>query len=449
VLYLIVTLIVGIYYRSKSSSFHGYGEFSSKSSEVTPSVFVLMATIFATAVGGGTIFGLAEKSFSNDLSLACGLILTIPIDIIIAFYIVPKLTLHYGAVSTGDVMGKFYGESGRIIAGVGALLASLGYVAAQINVSGRIFEHILGFERNYGVIFSYMVVVTYTAIGGLRSVVFTNILQFLTMVAAIPMITIIGTYKIGLGPLIHSIDTKYYTEFDFHTICNIIAAALSFSVMGFYPSFIQRALMNKDSRNIKPAIIIKSFIYAFFIMCVTINGLLAFVIDSKQSSSMAIPNMIDTIIPIGFRGVVVIGLLAAVTSTASSDLNVASISIINDIFRPLSHIKRQTLLLLLVKLNTLFIGFGSIFLALKFNHVLDLIVFSGGFWAPMVAVPMVAGVFGFIIEKWKFIISSCVGISSFFLWEYMAIYPPLKGVFVGTIVNLFCFIISRPKKILL
>lgn len=445
--YLVLTLIVGIYYRSRSSSFHGYGEFSSSSSSANPSMFILMATIFATAVGGGTIFGLAEKSFMHDLSLSFGLLLTIPIDIIIAFYIVPKITVHYGAVSMGDVLHKFYGKSGRIIAGLGALLASLGYVAAQINVSGRIFEHILGFERSYGVIFSYVVVVIYTAIGGLRSVVFTNILQFFTMLAAIPLITIIGTYKVGIDALVNSVDAKYYVSTDLETFCNIIAAALSFSVMGFYPSFIQRALMNKDSSNIKPAIIFKSLIYAFFIICVTANGLLAFLIQGDEGATMAIPRMIDTIMPTGVRGLVIIGLLAAVTSTASSDLNIASISIINDLFKPLSQIKGQRLLLILVKLNTVFIGLGSIMLALKFNHVIDLIVFSGGFWAPMVAVPMVAGVLGFTIEKWKFIASAFVGISSFFIWEYIAIYPQLKGVFVGTLISLLCFLISRPKKV--
>lgn len=439
ILYLFLVLFVGIYYRSKSGSFQGYGKVSSKRA----TILLLVATIFATSVGGGTTFGIAEKSFSRNLAFTYGLWFTIPIDIIIAFYVVPRLIEHHGAISIGDIIVKYYGHTGRIISGICSFLVSIGYIAAQINVSGRIFEHTLGFAHNEGVVFSYIVVIVFTAVGGLNSVISTNMLQFFAMIAAIPVITIAGLYKIGISNLTMSIEPSYYMLNNWTLLRDVICTTLSFSVMGFYPAFIQQALINKDATKIKPAVIIKSLIYAFFILCITINGLLAFTIDKDQSSAFAIPNMIDIIIPVGLKGFVMVGLLAAVTSTASADLNIASISVINDIFRSISNTKNQKLLLLLAKIITVIIGSFAIILALNFDHVVDLIVFSGGFWAPIIFVPLIAALFNIKIPTNAFVISGIVGFLVFCIWEYIGIMPPLKGVFVGSLANLICFILSK------
>lgn len=435
VLYLILVLSVGVYYRSKSMSFRGYSEVKG-----SRSIFLLVATVFATSVGGGTTFGIAEKSFAHDISFTYGLLFTIPVDILIAFYIVPRLIEHYGAISVGDIMSKYYGSMGRVISGISSVFISTGYIAAQINVSGRIFEHTLGFAHNDGVIFSYIVVIIFTSIGGLRSVISTNILQFIAMVLAIPVITITGIYSIGIDNFASIIEPKYYMLDNRELICNVICTTLSFSVMGFHPAFIQQALINKNDRKIKPAIVIKSIVYAFFILCITINGILAFNIDPNQSSAFAIPNMIDMLIPSGLKGFVMIGLLAAVTSTASADLNISSISIINDIFRPIFNSKNQKFLLFSARIVTVVIGSFAIILALNFDHVVDLVIFSGGFWAPVIFVPLIAALFKKKISKKGFLVCGVIGFTAFCLWEYSEIFPSLKGVFVGTFANLLSFI---------
>ena len=210
--YLVTVLCIGLYYRSTSASLHGYGSMSSNKSTST---FLLVATIFATAVGGGTTFGISEKAFSGNLAYSYALLLTVPVDILIAFYLVPKVTMHHGAVSVGDIMKKFYGKPGRIITGIAAVLISVGYLAAQVNVSGRIFQYILGVDHREGVILSYVIVIIYTSIGGLRSVVFVNLLQFLAMIASIPLVTFIGGYDIFQQGLVESIlqdlVEKYHT----------------------------------------------------------------------------------------------------------------------------------------------------------------------------------------------------------------------------------------------
>lgn len=442
-IYLISILCIGLYYRSRAKSLKSYGSMNSSGHTST---LLLVATIFATAVGGGTIFGISEKAFANNIVYSYALILTVPVDILIGIYLVPRITKHYGAVSMGDIMEKFYGKQGRIIVGIGAVLISVGYLAAQVNVSGRIFQYILDIDRTEGVILSYVIVIIYTTIGGLSSVVFANLIQFLAMIATLPIITFVGLYYVGIQNFIVAVPLEKYDITQFDILKSTILISLSFSVMGFYPSFIQRTLMSKDSKSITNAILIKSTIYVFFLICVTINGLLAFVMDNTQSASLAIPYMIDNIIPIGIKGFVVVGLLSAVMSTADSDLNIASISIVKDIFVPLSHSSDQEKLILYARIVTVVIGSLSILLALRFHSVVDLVIFAAGFWAPMVLVPFVAALFDIVVSKKDFIITSLIGIVSFILWEYFSVIPELKGVFVGTMCSAIYFCIARARN---
>ncbi|WP_342224857.1 sodium:solute symporter family protein [Rickettsia endosymbiont of Urophora cardui] len=438
-LYLISILAVGIYYRAKNSSFKNYANVESK---VQNNKLLLIATIFASSVGGATTFGITEKAFLGHAYYAYALILTIPIDIIIAIYVVPLIAKHHGAESIGDIMSIYYGNLGRFIGGVSSVIVSVGFLAAQISVSGYIFQYILKINYIEGVILSYSIVLIYTTIGGLQSIVFTNLLQFFAMIIAIPVVTFIGLNKIGsinpIGDLI--VETKQSNLFSY-----IIAAALSFSVMNLYPTFIQRALINKNPTQTTKAIYTKSVIYLFFLICVTLNGLIAYKLYPEQPSSLVLPYLINQIIPPLIQGLVISGLLAAVMSTADSDLNVTSIAIVKDIINPILQVKNEQKLLLIARIINVATGSLAIIAALKFNNVIDLVVFFTGFWGPVILVPLVTTLFSIRVPTQIMVLSSISGAATFLLWEHYSLslqYFNLRGVFIGTIVSCLIFVLA-------
>jgi Na+/proline symporter len=225
-----------------------------------------------------------------------------------------------------------------------------------------------------------------------------------------------------------------------------ISAALGFAVMNMFPTFIQRALINKDSSTTSKAIYIKSVIYAIFLIFVTINGLLAFVMYPDVKASLALPHLIDQIIPSGIQGLVVVGLLAAVMSTADSDLHLTSVTIVKDFISPNFKIENQTYMLKLARFINITIGSLAIIIALCFDRVADLVIFISGFWGPVILAPLILALFNIIISKRAFTISCLSGASSFIIWEiYYSTSINFKGVFVGTMVNLIIFIIFYCK----
>ncbi|XVN43313.1 MAG: sodium:solute symporter family protein [Candidatus Rickettsia vulgarisii] len=445
-LYLISILIVGIYHKSKLSSFSSYANIRNKAAI---SKIFLVATIFASSIGGATTFGIAEKAFAGDISYTYGLILAIPIDLLIAIYLVPQITKHYGAESIGDIVAKYYGNIGRFTAGMTSIIVSIGFVAAQISVSGYIFQYLLKINYVEGVILSYSIVIIYTTMGGIQSVIFTNLVQFFAIIIAIPIIAISGLKKIGLLEFLHQIPPEkvylvHNNSFTYKLFVNTLTAMLGFYVMNLYPNFIQRTLINKDSQATKKAIYIKSSIYGIFLLIVTINGLIAYNLYPWQPSPLALPYLIDQIIPQGLKGLVIVGMLAAVMSTADSDLNITTITLVKDLLNPMFNIQNQKKLLLIARIANVIIGSLAIVISLRFNNVIDLVVFITGFWGPIILVPLVFALFDITIPKIMMVISGIGGAATFLIWEIFIAHQfyGLRGVFVGTMASLMIFTIS-------
>jgi len=225
---------------------------------------------------------------------------------------------------------------------------------------------------------------------------------------------------------------------------------LGFYVMNLYPTFIQRALINNNPNKTRNAIFMKSAIYMVFLILITINGLIAFNLYPAESSNLALPYLIDQIIPTGLQGIVIIGLLASVMSTADSDLNITSISIVKDLLNPILKVESQRQLLLIARITNIFIGCFAIFVALAFSNVIDLVIFITGFWGPIILVPLVFAFFNITIDQKMMVLCGLAGAISFLSWEYYSLgsYFRLKGVFIGTVVSfaVFCLGLLMKRK---
>lgn len=440
--YLTISLIIGLYNRSTSKTLSGYSHLGK---DINNNSLILAATIFASSVGGATTFGITEKSFTGNIAFALGLLFTIPIDILIAVFIVPRLSKFRDVNSIGEIISKFYGQAPRIITGISVALMSIGYLSVQINVSGRIFTYLLGIEYIDAVIVSYAIVILYTTIGGLRSVVINNSIQFIAMILAIPTLTILSINHIGMENFISKIPSEKYNILTSNNLLtDTIYATLSFTVMGFYPTFIQRVLAGRNSISVQKAIYFKSAIYAFFIICLTLNGLSAFILVPESFASDALTNLIDKIIPSGVKAIILIGFLAAVMSTADSDLNIASISIVNDIFKPL-NITQDTNQLIITKFLTVIIGSAAILIVISFEGILELIIFSAGLWVPTAAVPLMGLLLKRKTSDKKFIFTSFIGSSVFILSNIFLSQNPISPIFIGTAASAIIFILLSRK----
>lgn len=436
--YLMLLFGAGIYFRAKSNTMKNYSAVGKK---IRTNRLFLAATIFAGSVGGGTTFGLTEKVLSSNLAYSYALIITVFVDVIVAIYLVPRITKYYGAISIGDIFDKNYGKLGRIMAGFGVIVSSIGFLAAQIKVSSYLLKGIFGFDQNIALIVSYLVIIAYTAIGGLRSIIVNNFLQFCAMILGVLMFSFFALQNVTLSEIINNTPDYKYDLSNTGLFWDTIYLILTFSIVICKPTFVQRAVLNKDSKFIIDAILLKVIIYIFFIAIITFNALVIEYLFPNFDAAMALLESIKKVTPVGISGLVIIGFLSAAMSTADSDLNIASLSVSRDILKPIFGMKESVALVRTSQIATILMGIISIYVSLKFENIVDIVLSVAILWSPWLLVPFVASLYGITVKKTFLALSSFCGIIACLMWDYSSTIK-LQGIFVGTMVNLICFLIS-------
>jgi len=438
IIYLASLFLAGLYFKAKSSSLKTY---SYVQKSIRTNRLFLAATIFAGSVGGGTTFGLTEKILEGNLAYSYALLATISVDILVAIYLVPRIARFYGAISIGDIFEKNYGTIGRMMAGLGVVISSVGFLAAQIKVSTYLLRGIFGFEQNLALIASYAVIIAYTALGGLRSVIVNNFIQFCAMVFGIILFSYFALHNLNMSEVISSIPSYKYDITETNLLFDTFCLVLTFSVVICQPTFIQRAILNKDAKFMRDAVITKSIIYLFFISIIILNALIISYLYPNVGANYALIESIKDIVPAGISGIVIIGFLSAAMSTADGDLNIASLSVSRDILKPIFHFQNPKILVIITQITTFIIGIMSIYVCLKFQNIVDIVLIVANLWAPWLLVPFIASLYDIRISKIALVLASLCGILSSILWDYISVIK-LQGIFVGFLVNLICFVIS-------
>ena len=100
----------------------------------------------------------------------------------------------------------------------------------------------------------------------------------------------------------------------------------------------------------------------------------------------------DQLIPV-YRGLMLVGVIAMTMSTADSYINSSSILFSHDFLGSLNiKVKNE---LLAVRITSLIIGTIALLLSLKDTTVFKLIIFTIGFYMPIVTVPFIMAIFGY------------------------------------------------------
>ncbi len=422
--YMIGVLFLGVYRSFKTKTVAEYAIGSKKFS-----LPILVATITATALGASTTIGLAEKGFTLGIVFIAIFLGDVISKLTISKYIACQFDKFSGMISVGEIMRSFYGKQGQIITGIGGTLLSIGYVAAQISATGFIFEYFLNIPYVYGAFIGVGVTIVYSALGGIRGVALTDVVQFAVLIIAIPVVLniAISTFP-SWQDLIDDIPAERFDFFPSGTpAINYISLFIIFCLPILSPAMVQRLLMAKNAKEARLSMKVSAFVEIPFIIIAGSIGIVAYAINSHVSPHIALPHLINTMLPLGVKGLAVAGILAVIMSSADSYLNAAGITFVHDVIKPLrKRFLSEKHELHLNMVITMLLGFSTLFISLYLKNVVDIIVHFFNFWGPVVLVPLVAGILGFTISKKQFFICAFSGFFTFVTWTLF----DLKSFFV-------------------
>ncbi|KJV74972.1 sodium:solute symporter family transporter [Orientia tsutsugamushi] len=446
-LFLIANLAIGLWYGKGVKSVRDYAISGRNFSTAT-----LATTLIATFIGGGTFsLGLYEIYSIGILALFSIIGQTLCL-LLYVYVLIPRMQEFFGKLSVAEVMNDLYGNHVRIIAAVCSIIVSATRIAIQIKVFSTMFNHFLLIDSAYATLISSIVVIIYSAFGGIRAVVFTDIFQALTFGAFIPTLTILIWGMFGSwNSIVHTLTTnpifdpkilmdyhdtttlKYYGKFFY----NIIPC--------FIPAMFHRVLIARSTVQAANAFKIMTLMYLVFCFFTGFIGLTLLSSYQKIEAHNLVPYIIDSYAYPGFKGLIVIGISAMLMSTADSDINSASVIFVHDLCKPLGLFQKKTRLeIIAVKVFAIFIGVLGLYIALLQKNLLDIILFGASFYTPIVGIPLMFTILGFRTTTRVIVSGMIAGISTTFIWnKFFNAALPIGDLMPATIANFIVMMIMH------
>lgn len=311
--------------------------------------FVVGASIFASNIGSEHLVGLAGSGAAGSFPVAQFEIIAAFALLLLGWLFVP-FYLRSGVFTMPEFLEKRYSAGARYYL---ALISIVGYVLTKISVTiaagGIVFEALMGIDFWTGAVIIVVATGIYTVIGGMRAVLYADMMQMFVMIGGALAVTVIGLDAVGgWDELRATTDPKFLnlwratSDPDFPWTGIIFGAPILAVWYWCTDQFIvQRTLSAKSIAEARRATIFAALLKQSPIMLFVLPGVIAFALAQKgllqlDDSDQALPALIGALLPTGVRGLVVAGLLAALMSSLSSVFNSCATLITMDVYKKIA-----------------------------------------------------------------------------------------------------------------
>jgi Na+/proline symporter/signal transduction histidine kinase len=393
--FLLINLIVGLSYGRGVKTIRDYALGGRNFSTAA-----LVATIVATSVTGSGFVVDLSNTYSQGLPYIIASLSWCLQFVIIAVFLVPRMSEFMGALSVAEIMGNLYNPRVRIITAICGILLHIGLIAVEFKVFGIIVHHLLGISPTLSIIIAALIVVIYSSFGGARAITYTDMLQFFTFGFAIPMLGLIIWGKFQFLHL--SLDNAWNNPlFDYRELLNLRGTELYsllflivyFAVPAIEPVHFQRISMGRSIKQVQTAFAIA---IAIFLITALAEAWIPFLIANiepglKEDEIMGY--IFNNYTYAGFRGLLIIGITALAMSSADSLINGSAVFFAHDLKEGFNI--RNVNSLAISKLFAFIVGGFAIYLALYTDDLLTMIKNAASVYMPVVTVPLIFSILGF------------------------------------------------------
>ena len=328
-------------------------------------LFIAIATLTGTELGLVTVMYNSELGFRHGFSaFHVGIIETFCILAIgLTGFIVYKLR-QLRVMTIPEFYEMRFGRNVRIVGGIILALGGILNMGLFLQAGARFMMGVTGYSNPAGLklFMSAMLIMVliYTVLGGMVSVVLNDFLQFVVLSFGMVIGSIFAISKVGWANLFKAPSTVNSTSWfnplsegsGFGSLYVIFMVILTFSAGALWQSGTLRALSAKTPKVAKQLYAWSSVSYLARRVIPMLWGICAFVFISQSpkllaafqgpealNSQFGMPIFIAKILPSGFLGLIAAGMFAAFMSTHDSYLLSWSSVITQDIVAPLKKDK--------------------------------------------------------------------------------------------------------------
>ena len=289
----------------------------------------IAASLIVTVFGASTTLGVISLGYSRGLTGAwwplTGALALIPFGVFLA-----SRVRDLAVYTLPDILKRAYGDAVAVPAALVIAVSWCGVIAAQMVAGAFIVSGVfpLGYAPALAIVAAVFVI--YTFWGGQLSVIRTDSWQLVLFVAGL-LLCLVLVFASSIGPDATSamsipaghLDFPVSVDFGWYDLLVYypLIVALPFLVG---PDLISRVLCARDGRVARRSVFVAAVAIVPIAFLLALLGLLIRAHFSGLPPDGALPEAVRQLVPIGIRGLVVAGFLAAIMSSADTTLVTAS-----------------------------------------------------------------------------------------------------------------------------
>ncbi|NQV87293.1 MAG: sodium:solute symporter family protein, partial [Woeseiaceae bacterium] len=394
--YLALMIVIGLYASRRQNSVEDFFVAGGKLG-----TFSIACLWLAAWVGGATIVGGTAKVYEFGISggwyITCMIIGCLSFGSLFAARVKRSGNEHQ-LLTYPDFIETRYDSRTRIVATVTTIIAYVGFSAGQLAAAAAILSSLLGWDYSSSLLLASSIIVLYTATGGFLAVAYTDYVQVTLLLVGVVIVGIPVAILNGgtFDALISQSPTGHFNPTNWGVPTMV---ALGFSLpMSFFVS------MDNFTRMFaaKNEVIAKrgTLLAALFLVPLAVGtiwlGLTAAVLyPGAENSGDILSRLVMDIFPVGLKGLMLVGILAALMSTADICILTAAANGSRDIYqRYLDPDVAPKKLFRISMILAAIVGVASALMAWRMQDVVDILLIAFTINAAGLFVPTVAMVTG-------------------------------------------------------
>lgn len=404
-------------------------------------VFGVYASLVATIIGASATIGVAESAKNIGWPaiwwLAAG-----AVGLLLQAAFLTSRIAKFKPCSLPELAEKLVSSRAKKIAGSIIAIAWIGIVAAQFYI-GYEFIKLFSFEwltREWGVIIAGAITICYTMCGGQLSVVRTDKLQAMIIIAAFIAVAI----AIAFGG-VTGVDSPNQTlpqfellnsSFGWEKLVLMLFAAGGAFFLG--PDVVSRSFIARTPKHAKLSTVLAAVTILALGIIITFMGLWD---ASKFPSSNDNPLIhISTLLPLPLKLLFSLGLISVLLSSANTCLINCAVIVNRDILN-CGSVRS-------IRLTVLAIGLVAISLAFLDYGIIELLLLSYSIYTPGIAIPLAVALFAHsrgMVHSGMWLSAAGIGGFCGLISAIMPTLPSFLPIFGGCI-SLILSVLAIKKK---
>ncbi len=321
---------------------------------------------------------------------------------------------------------RYSSRRARALGAAIILIATVVYIQAQVVAGGLIAETVFGIPPAWGMAAFTLILLAYTAVGGMVAVVYTDLVQLVVMVVgaliAVPMV-----WRILDGPtaLFAAVETLRPEAFQFGQLPGILLCTMgiSFLLGGVAtPEKLVRLYAMRDQRAIRRGLLFAMAVATGVNLLVFLLALAAMgLFPALPSGDLAMPLIASAALPPALGTILLAAIASAILSTVDSLLLVAGSALAHDILGTLRPQTSERGRLAAARWGILLVGAAPLVLILSGVGEGDLVQFIVLLFTAIMAsaffVPVVVGVYWRRLNREGAAAAMLAGVTAVFVWQ--------------------------------